>query len=346
MESTRHPQHRLEPHGRSPGSRRRGGVQLRLFDPDGGMPRWLRLGIDAWRLAVSGDRSLVAWAAVAVEAMSARYERNERTAATVAADVRRLFRYLRAMGVTGLEGVTCDLVTRWCWAARPDRAGRLGDVSAATARQRQWIALACFEELARLGAPIDPAALIGPRIPRPGMQVSARPLNISEADLVRSHADSGLMTSRRPLQVAFAFAGGTATEIALLRLRDLDMAAGTVTFSGGTARTNPLDEWSIETFRRWLRSQPQAPDSDAPVCVSEGLGLARGARSVSVRLGDVLREAALMGRPGVTARSIRLTTARRVLDEHGIEAAARFLGAVSLDTTAAALQHPWRDSDA
>ena len=121
MESTRHPQHRLEPHGRSPGSRRSGGGQLRLFDPDGGMPRWLRLGIDAWRLAVSGDRSLVAWAAVAVEAMSARYARNERTAATVAADVRRLFRYLRAMGVTGLEGVTCDLVTRWCWAARPDR---------------------------------------------------------------------------------------------------------------------------------------------------------------------------------------------------------------------------------
>ena len=57
MESTRHPQHRLEPHGRSPGSRRSGGGQLRLFDPDGGMPRWLRLGIDAWRLAVSGDRS-------------------------------------------------------------------------------------------------------------------------------------------------------------------------------------------------------------------------------------------------------------------------------------------------
>ena len=231
----------------------------RLFDPDGGMPRWLRLGIDAWMLAVSGDRSLAVWAAVAIEALSARYARNERTAATVAADVRRLFRYLRAMGVTGLEGVTCDLVTRWCWAARPDRAGRLPDVSAATARQRQWIALVCFEELAQLGAPIDPAALIGPRIPRPGMQVSARPLNISEADLVRSHADSGLMTSRRPLQVAFAFAGGTATEIALLRLGDLDLAAGTVTFCGDTARTNPLDGWSVETLGGGCVASPRPP---------------------------------------------------------------------------------------
>ena len=321
-------------------------AQLRLFDPDGGLPRWLRLPLAAWMLAVSGDRSLAVWAAVAVEALLVRYGRNERTAATVVAEARRLFRYLRNSGVEKLEDLTRALVLGWCWAARPDRGGRLSDVSAATARQRQWIALVCFEELAKRGAPIDPAALVGPRVARPDAQVSARPLNSGEADLVRSHADSGLMTSRRPPQVAAAFAGGTATEIALLRLRDLDLAAGTVTFSGDTARTNPLDGWSIETFGRWLLSQPQTPDSDALVCVSEGLGLARGARSVSVRLGDVLRDAGLMGRPGVTARSIRLTTARQVLDGHGIEAAARFLGAVSLDTTAAALQHPWRDSDA
>ena len=141
----------------------------------------------------------MAWAAVAVEALSARYARNERTAATVAADVRRLFRYLRAMGVTGLEGVTCDLVTRWCWAARPDRAGRLPDVSAATARQRQWIALVCFEEMARLGAPIDPVALVGPRVERPAAQTSARPLSDEEFDLARTHSDTELITSRRPL---------------------------------------------------------------------------------------------------------------------------------------------------
>ena len=223
------------------------------------MPRRLRLGLAAWALAVSGDTSLAAWAAAAVEALLVRYARNEQTAATVAADARRLFRYLQAMGVTGLEGVTCELVTRWCWAARPDRLGRLGDVSAATARQRQWIALVCFEELVRLGAPIGATALIGPRIQRSGMQVSARPLNPGEAGLVRAHADSGLVTSRRPLQVAFAFASGTATEIAALRMGDIDLAASTVTFSGDAARTNPLDGWSIETFRRWLRSQPQDP---------------------------------------------------------------------------------------
>ena len=47
------------------------------------------------------------------------------------------------------------------------------------------------------------------------------------------------------------------------------------------------------------------------------------------------------GVPGVSARSIRLTTAREVLRTDGIEAAARFLGSPSLDSTAAALNHDW-----
>ncbi len=249
------------------------------------------------------------------------------------------------MGAVRWEDVTCELVTRWLWAARPDRAGRLAEVSASTAGKRQWHALVCFEELARLGAPIDPSALVGPRIARHSAAAPARPLTDGEAQLARRHADTPLVTSRRPLLLAGAFGGGTATEIAGLRLRDLDLAAGTVTFSGDAARTNPLDGWSIAAFQRWLLNQPEAPDPDAPLCVTPGMDLFRGAQSVSVRLGAVLREAGLMGRPGITARSLRLTTARAVLDCDGIEAAARFLGAVSLDTTAAALGHCWRDSD-
>ena len=204
----------------------------------------------------------------------------------------------------------------------------------------------CFEELARLGAPVNPSALVSPRIERPAAQDSARPLSDEEFELARDHSDSELVTSRRPLLFAMASAGGTATELAALRRRDIDFAAGTVTFTGAAARTNALDEWSIATARRWLLNQPQAPALDAAVCVTEGLDTARGARSVSVRLGDVLRDAGLSGRPGVTARSIRLTTARRVLDVDGIEDAARFLGAVSLDTVAAALRNDWRCGDA
>ena len=305
----------------------------------------MQLAIAGWGLVVSGELSLAAWADLGVEALRERYS-NERTAATMAADARRLFRYLQAMGATRLVEVTCDLVTKWFWAARPDRAGRLPEVSASTAWKRQWIALVCFEELARLGAPIDPVALVGPRVERPAAQTSARPLSDEEFDLARTHSDTELITSRRPLLFAMACSGGTATEIAALQRQDINFAAGTVSFTGAAARTNPLDEWSIATARRWLLSQPQAPALNAAVCVTDGLDLARGARSVSVRLGDVLRDAGLSGIPGVTARSIRLATARRLLDTDGIEAAARFLGAVSLDTVAAALRHDWRCGDA
>ncbi len=70
-------------------------TQLRLFDPDGGKPRWLRLAQRAWRLIVSGDTTLASWADPAVEAVWARYGNNERTAATVTAEIRRLFRCRR-----------------------------------------------------------------------------------------------------------------------------------------------------------------------------------------------------------------------------------------------------------
>ena len=323
-----------------------GASQLQLF----ALPeprRWSSLLSDAEReVPVSSEVSLAAWADLGVEALRERYSRNGRTAATMAADAQRLFRYLQATGARELGDVTCDRVLAWCWAARPDRRGQLRAVSAATARQRQWTAFVCFEELARLGAAIEPELLVGQRIPRPAAQVSARPLTGGEADLARRHADTPLVTSRRPLLLAAAFGGGTATEIAALRLRDLDLGAGTVTFSGDAARTNPLDSWSVAAIQRWLHNQPQTPDTDAPLCVTSGMDLFRGAQSVSVRLGHVLREAGLTGHPGVTARSIRLTPARAILDSDGIEAAARFLGAVSLDTTAAALGHSWRNSDA
>ena len=63
---------------------------------------------------------------------------------------------------------------------------------------------------------------------------------------------------------------------------------------------------------------------------------------MSVRLGEVLRDAGLKGTPGVTARSLRLTTAKQILDTDGLAAAAHFLGSPSLDNTAKALDFDWR----
>ena len=125
---------------------------------------------------------------------------------------------------------------------------------------------------------------------------------------------------------------------------DVDVDAGSVAFSGAAARVGPLDAWGIETVLRFVRNNPPIP-VDGLVCVSAATSPSRAAHAVTVRLGQVLRDAGLSGRPGVTARSIRLTTANRILRTEGIEAAARFLGAPSLDSTAEALGYRWGQHD-
>ena len=303
------------------------------------------LVVAGWCLVVTGETALVVWTPLVVAALAERFP-NPRTAEKAAAEAARLFRYLEVRGARSWDGVTAALVLEWCWAARRDRSGRHRRAAQSTARNRQWTALAAFGEAARLGARIDPGALVGERIARPVGYASARPLTDAEDDLVCRRAESALSWSASGVLVAAARSGGTAAEIALLRVGDVDFAAATVAFGGAAARVNPLDGWSAETMRRFLVNNAGGELSDSDLlCVGEGSDPVRGAHSVTVRLGRVLGDAGLKGRPGVTARSIRLTAARRVLESDGIEAAARFLGVPSLDTAAAALRHRWRCGD-
>ena len=322
-----------------------GANQLRLFDdPLQAFRR--RLQRDLAALAVSGVELLVAWVAVVVAEVQARFAANERTAQKVLAETARLFRFLIVRGADRWSAVTPALVLEWCWAARLSRSGRHRRAAQSTARNRQWVALAVFEAAASLGAPIDPVALIGERIARPTAYTSARPLMDDEDRLVCQRAESALAWSGLGVLVAAARSGGTPKEIATLRLGDLDLEAATVAFGGPAARISPLDEWSVEMMRRFLANHRREPlSTNDLLCVSEGSDPVRAAHSVTVRLGSVLHDAGLKNRPGVSARSIRLTTARRVLESHGIEAAARFLGVPSLDTAAAALRHDWRRGD-
>ena len=124
-------------------------------------------------------------------------------------------------------------------------------------------------------------------------------------------------------------------------MADVHLDQATVTFRGPSSRVNPLDEWAVSRVARFVRNRPPIP-SDHPICVTGRVRPERAAHSVTVRLRDVLRDAGLSRREGVSARSIRLTTARQVLETLGIEAATRFLGSPSLDNTAQALGHNWR----
>ena len=290
------------------------------------------------------DMPLELWLPLITAALRASQARNAATAEKLVADTQRLFRYLAARGARFWADVTATLVLDWCWAAHRRGSGPHKRTKQATARNRQWEALCAFETAATLGAPINPAALVGPRIARPTDSVPARPLTHTEADDVRAHGDAGAVASRRSAALAAAFAGGTASEIAALLMRDVDLDAGTVAFSGPAARVGPLDDWGIETLSRFVRNNPPIPPN-SPLCVSATTSPSRAAHAVTVRLGQVLRDAHISGRPGVTARSIRLTTANQILQTHGIEAAARFLGSPSLDSTADALGYRWGPGD-
>ena len=300
--------------------------------------------VAGWGLSVSGVEQLDAWRGLVLDALRERYRSNAGTAEKMVADAGRLFRYLDARGVSSWSELSSDLVSDWYWAARPDRWGRLRRPAQTTAANRQWAALAVFQGAAGLGAPVDAEALVGERIKRRDERVSARPLSDQEAQLVQTFADGGMVASRRSLLVAFSFAGGTASEIAAVRVGDVDLRAATVTFKGRAARTNPLGEWPARALSWFMRSNPPL-DEDALLCVTGRTSEYQAVHSVTVRLGEVLVDAGVAGRAGVTARSIRLTTAKQVLDEAGIEAAARFLGMTSLDTVADALAHTWRAGD-
>ena len=319
--------------------------QLRLVGPDArcGVPARVWSTLLGWWLAVSGDMSLEEWEPLVVGALKERYL-NRETRRKAARETTALFRFLRAKGVRDFSGVTPGLMQEWFWAARMTRSGRHRRPAKSTARNRRWVALAAFAEAAALGAFVNPAVVVGPPIARPTGFVSARPLTDEEDALVMAFSAPGLVATRRPLLVAFARAGATASEIAGVRMGDIDLEAGTVVLSGAAARVAHLDVWGLETLRLFIGNNPPFAPDDL-LCVTSTTDESRAAHSVTVRLRDVLSDAGLLGRPGVKARSIRLAAGRRVLDAEGIEAAARFLATPSLDTAADALGHDWRQVD-
>ncbi len=316
--------------------------QPSLF-PSDGLPGFVVAVVVAWGLVVSGDLSLAAWRGPIADGLRARYP-NQRTLAKVLDEMSRLFRFLVAMGAECWSDVTREMLEQWYWAARPDRHGVMRRPSESTVMNRHWVAGAVLKMAESLGAPVDAVALLSTPLSRRAVKPPTRPLTDDEVRLVETFSYERLIASTRPLMVAFSFTGATATEIAVMSVSAVNLEAATVEFQGEAARTNRLEGWSLETVARYFKHNPGL-DDDALLCVSGRTDEFQAAHSVTVRLREVLVEAGIAGRDGVTARSFRLTGARRVLDASGIEAAARFLGSNSLDAVADALGHDWRNSD-
>ena len=274
-----------------------------------------------------------------IDLVSERYRANVRTAAKLTGEAERLFRYLRTAGIEQWGDVTSEEVLSWCWAARQTPGGEHARPSVSTACNRQWAAMAVLEAAETLGLVADAGRLAGERIPRSG-SVSTRPLTDGEAKRVRGFADRGQLFSKRAVIVALAFAGGASGEIAAVRKCDIDLEVGTVRIG---ARVNPVCEWGQQMIGTFLQIQPCISD-DEPLAVGQQIEADRRAHAVTVRLGEVIGAAGLRGTPGVSARSVRLYTAKQILDSLGLEAAAWFLGSDSLTSVVKALGYDWKQA--
>lgn len=289
-----------------------------------------------------GGRALAAWAEPVLEALTLRWSGEGRTAERMLASARELLEEVAATGVEASEDAAHELVARWCWRSCAG-AGSYRRARPSTARHRQSIARAVFNEAARLGVAVDPDALVGEPITRPPAK-SVRALTVVETHRVLKWVATAPPGSRQPLVAALALAGGTATEIAKVCVGDIDLDNATVNFVGAAARVGILDAWGVRAVRRYLRDNSPIP-CGVPLCVRERTTSEREVESVSGHLRRMLRTAGLYGCEGVSVDSIRLTAARRVLHTDGIAAAAVFLGMNSLDRAAAALGHNWRQPD-
>ena len=151
---------------------------------------------------------------------------NRPTLTKVLNETRILFEFLRLREVGHICDVTPPLVQEWIWQARLNKKKEWYRPAQATAKNRQWIALLVFSAAAELGALINPLALIGERIKLSKDVVPVRPLTEDEYDRVATFVDMAVFgQSQCPVLVVGARTGGSARDIAGLRMRDFGPCA-------------------------------------------------------------------------------------------------------------------------
>ena len=286
--------------------------------------------MNADRIALATTRSL------GLNALQLQYSGAPSTVSKYVNEAARFFTQLEASGVEFFDEIEPEHADTFFWSASVV-SGRLSDVSATTASNRRSIIQSLLRELEHLG--ITPSAdLLGPPIHRNPTE-PARLLTHHEMQRIRNECTGGFLFTFAPWFVALSEAGATAAEIAEVRGADVDLDHGVVRFHGRNARHGPLSTWGIDTLGLVIAQSPLVDDQR--VCCGADLSPERAAHSVTAGMHRILRNAGFARDRQVSARSIRYTFARRVLDESGIESAALFLGSESLDATARALAHEW-----
>ena len=237
-------------------------------------------------------------------------------------------------GAEYLSDITPEDIQDFYWLAV--KRGGHAKPSASTAANRQWAVRVLFETVTSLGM-WDGSDFSGESITR-DLRRSLSPASVQELQRIKEASRNVLVPTGEEFLVALSLAGGSAGEIALATIGDVDFANSRISFRGPNQRTNPLEPWSHEV----LESADQIIRVGQPLVVSPGLHLARATHSVTVRLNRIVANAGFPKRRNLTGASIRLGVAKQILDREGLEASAQFLGNQSLDLTARSLGYDWR----
>lgn len=246
------------------------------------------------------------------------------------------FRTLRAWDLTYMDEVDGDVVLGFVTGGTSKR-GVLRQSTPNTQRNRLWFVRKTVHVLYEHEC-WDGRDLVGESI-RSSIVDPSRPLTDIEMDAVRRVSYNWLLPTRRPIIVALSEAGGSPAEIALVESSDVNLVAGTVFFSGSSARTNRVPTFALEVIKQVIAD---GYPFVGRLVAADRLSPEQATQSVSTELSRVIREAGLRNVPGAVGKSIRLHVAGKILEDEGLFAAARYLGADSLDRVTSSLRFDWK----
>jgi integrase len=257
----------------------------------------------------------------------------------------RFLRYAdQGCGVESLRDVTAEHVRGFVLASSVG-APATGSPSVATSHLRRSAVRLLFRVL-RQAAMVDHDPTIDLVLP-PRSSLPVRPLTDDEIALGRSFALKTLGETRQPAAWALAEATARTSELAAIRLGDVDLDAARIWLAGST-KTDPrwgqLTDWGVETLARRVATLGTAP---AAALIYEGSGSAESRQaSGCAAISETLRRAGLAGEADVRPTSITAWAGQRIFAQTGqIEAVARGLGMRSLDRAARLIGWDWTTPD-
>jgi integrase/recombinase XerC len=241
-------------------------------------------------------------------------------------------------GVENVGDVTIELVEAFVF-ARTDR----GAAPPTATQHHRRSAIRTWWRILRGFALVQDDLTLDLELP-PRTRASQRALSDEEVERCRWAALATTTETRIPAAWALAEAGALASEIAHVRIGDLELPSHVRLHGSPRLRERlvPLTPWGATQLARRVEHLEVTP-ALADRVAYEGMGSAASLRTSSASaLHDVLRRAGLAGDPAVGLNSMRAWVGQTVLRDAGrIEDVAARLGMQSLDLAADLISYDW-----